>query len=248
VHQWGLLGILPAKCEIITFKKTPDVPNPKTPEVPKTSDECCYVRYIRHAGVWSRNEFTSAIPQAAVARVWRSELNDFEEQHLEDAVFPFFPAALRPKEAGISLVPRPCSEAFWHSYAEPLDEFLKEARAFCKRLETVGAFQGASRVPDRPVNEALYELEGLTVSIGTSGSFDAGTRQFRNHLVSPSLLAFFAKMALLDLEEGRRPHRCKTCSKVFISGDARALYCSQRCRNTMQRRRQRAGFAARNQA
>jgi hypothetical protein len=47
-------------------------------------------------------------------------------------------------------------------------------------------------------------------------------------------------MALLDLTERRRVLTCRTCGRVFVSAAYQALYCSERCRSTAQKRAYRA--------
>jgi hypothetical protein len=98
---------------------------------------------------------------------------------------------------------------------------------------------GADSIDADSVNEALVFLEGLASSIGRPGRFLLAKRRIQRELVSPSLLASFSEMFLRDLEKGRSAFRCAMCDQYFVSDEIRAQYCTPRCRNTMQRRRQR---------
>ena len=62
----------------------------------------------------------------------------------------------------------------------------------------------------------------------------------RQRWVSPSLLGSLAMMALLDLSELRRVLPCENCRQVFVTESYQQKFCSERCRNTAQKRRQRA--------
>jgi hypothetical protein len=247
VREWGLLGILPAVCESLTLP------------APRQADGSYeYRRFVRRAGVWGqtcgqwaeRGGHTGdrtppgALSEPPGAVLWRWEKYDFTFEPLEQSVLDYLPATAYSGVGRNDLsIPRPCSESFWREYAEPICNFTRWAVRFCEAVEIAGNYGGpdlASKKELSSVNEALYFLEGLSQSIGTSAAFETGTSHLRRSMVSPSLLASFAEMALRDLENDRRARRCATCEAFFVSDDVRAQYCSPRCRNTMQRRRQRS--------
>jgi hypothetical protein len=253
VRQWGLLGILPVRYEIITLP---------------------HVRYVRRAGVWSatiRKVVESKLPlQGALAATkrkagrdpkypktratvesspptqsaleWRWEDNDFRAETIERVVLEFFPDVLRQEREHRFLIPRPCSVSFWHQYAEPVELIARSAMKFSQAVEIVSRYKGPDRTQDAEkimLNEALYFLEGFSQSIGAPPRFKLGTSHLTRSRVSPSLLASLVEMFLCDMESERRAYRCEVCQSVFISDDRRAKYCSPRHRNTMQRRRDR---------
>ncbi len=179
------------------------------------------------------------------AAIWRWENGDWEEQPLLKSVYRYFPAVpfLMSEKWDY---PRPCSEEFWYAYGEPVADFARWTIKFKEAVEIVSQFEpfkGTDQEKRRKhyirTDRALYFLEGLAEAIGRPRRFEAGTRQLTHDIVAPSLLSAFAEMVLADFEIGRRAAQCGTCSRFFVSDEPRAQYCSVRCRNTMQRRRQR---------
>ena len=47
-------------------------------------------------------------------------------------------------------------------------------------------------------------------------------------------------MALLDVTEDRRLYRCAACNRIAVAKSRAAKYCSDTCRERMQKRRTRA--------
>jgi hypothetical protein len=241
--QYGLLGILPAVTLAITMPA----------EVTPSGESGRTKMYVRRYGEWeSVKEITSGdllvrpLPGSAghgSALVWDWSKNKFVSEPLDRVVLPYFPALAAAGLEAASRIPLPGTPTFWTQYAEPLKHFCRWTVRFREAVEIVSRFYlsiGSQEPADPdPVNEALVFLEGLASCTGTPGRFQPGKRRFERELVSPSLLASYAEMFLRDLERGRAASRCATCERFFVSDEIRAQYCTPRCRNTMQRRRQR---------
>ncbi len=276
--KYGLLGILPARVEVITLQAF-WVPRSEAWNDPEARGFCPrYVRYVRRAGQWSETGATTEIPDpplteeeatperlydaipsamntladraqdiwpAPGALVWRWKQHDRQEQDLGRALRRYFPDVPH-FVSHAHTYPRPCSEDFWSSYGEPVAEFARWALRFKEAVESVSQMETPRKNPTeadrqriRVENEALLFLEGLSGTVGTPRRLRPGTRNLVRYVVAPSLLSAFAEMFLEDAELGRRALRCDTCGMFFVSDEPHARYCSVRCRNTMQRRRQR---------
>jgi hypothetical protein len=107
--------------------------------------------------------------------------------------------------------PLPATEAFWKLYAEPVDEF-----AIARGRRSLHALT----FPASPVLVAHDE------------GFDQAWS-------APSLLGHLALMLLQDMTGHQRLLECEVCQRIRTSPRASARYCSDRCRNTAQKRRQR---------
>jgi hypothetical protein len=153
--------------------------------------------------------------------------------------FPHVPAAERTTHQ----YPMPESDEFWATYGEPLGWLLGAAnqlRAAVLDLSADPALGNASPMDFvYRLDTAVRLLHGLlspvqpSLTVGSDG-------EFRQTWRTRSLLSSFALMALLDLTERRRVLTCRTCGRVFVSAAYQALYCSERCRGTAQKRAYRA--------
>jgi hypothetical protein len=249
--ECGLLGILPATVEMITFPAVADDSDDPTTWRAKT--------YVRRLGEWASidriitgdliSRGSDAIAGHGTALIWRGREHKYVFEGLERAVLSYFPTVAEAGSAVTNRVPLPGTPSFWSRYAEPLKAFCRWTVRFREAVDLVSRFSnsmgpqdrdtGADSIDADSVNEALVFLEGLASSIGRPGRFLLAKRRIQRELVSPSLLASFSEMFLRDLEKGRSAFRCAMCDQYFVSDEIRAQYCTPRCRNTMQRRRQR---------
>jgi hypothetical protein len=129
--------------------------------------------------------------------------------------------------------PLPASPNFWREYAEPVDDFLRAAQRLQSAL--------IDHSKDRP--HGLLTLRRLINPIGIDfePGKDHGIKTMRWR--SPSLLASYAMMILLDFNNERRPrlHKCErdNCGTLFVSSAYQARYCSPSCRFAVLKRGQR---------
>jgi hypothetical protein len=136
--------------------------------------------------------------------------------------------------------PRPASEEFWRVYAEDADQFLRLAFSFADAIRILAQAGGKQLAGDQ-LAEARQALEFLNrLAAGAEAGFslrDNGAVE--SCWKTPSLIAAFARMALLDLARGWI-QVCARCARVFISSAGKARFCSPRCRYAVQRRLWRA--------
>ena len=158
---------------------------------------------------------------------------------LEDVFFPqSATSAPRPL-----LMPRPFTEDFWRLYAEPVGLFLAWAVWLKLAIESL---RGGEAPAWRLVGWERAEpslgrqvLDWITWSaspvLGVSGQ-----GRYEQRWKFPSLIGSLAMMMYVDLVVGGRVKVCGNCATVFVSRAGGARYCSHRCQNTAQKRRQRA--------
>lgn len=173
-------------------------------------------------------------PEAEV-ELWSANTNEWVTEPISGGFADFFPDTQTEARTAFPY-PLPNSEAFARSYGEPVVAFSDWANRFRIAVETLSSFDPSERQrgDDIDVQRSASFLETLANTIG----FKLALRpKLTTVYYSPSLLATFAKMFLLDIEAGFRACYCSTCGDSFVALDRRALYCSPTCRNTMQRRR-----------
>jgi hypothetical protein len=157
----------------------------------------------------------------------------YYEEPLSQTWGNFFPDV--PKnEKDTYLYPIPLSDAFWHLYAESVDDFLAGAIVLAKAVDSISHNAGG---------EGWYSDEGVSLlnNLVSSASMMVrpGGDTYIQEWRTPSLLASYAVMALQDLTQQRRLLNCETCNKPFITDAYQARYCSDTCRHTAQKRRYR---------
>lgn len=137
--------------------------------------------------------------------------------------------------------PAPLSEEFWRAYGEPYDDFLDGLQCFAEAmwlLEPQRSAEKLSREDARRVSRGTELLNALLAPANATLVTAPGA-SFEQRWICGSLLSAFAMMALQDLAEGRHIHPCRTCSRLFVSQHPAARFCSDQCRWTSQKRRQR---------
>jgi len=146
----------------------------------------------------------------------------------------YFPS-VRPLDRATFDYPLPMSDAFVALYAEPLDQFIAAGNAFTEALEALTAPAGETRFSpqdgERVFGSLLADV-ATTVSRAPDGTLRERSR-------SRSLIGTLAAMAKEDLLRGN-VRRCPRCNQLFRSVSYQGRYCSPRCRNTFQKRVQRA--------
>lgn len=163
----------------------------------------------------------------------------------------------------------PLSAPFWHVYGEPVVRFMEWARGMRDALSDLTTISPAvltqlmwrdpydeegNLISDEATRleaslELLNWLTGSIAPVLTVYPFDAnilhpdswsrGEPELRQVWTFPSLLAAMAWMIVRDIKGSRRVYLCANCGTPFTSSSPKAGYCSVKCRNTAQKRRQR---------
>ena len=129
--------------------------------------------------------------------------------------------------------PRPFTEEFWQQYAEPEDEFYKNATALYRALGQLDDKEGdGTRQPEALLNSLVSGVNPVM------RRQEDGT--FRQYWASLSLIESLSMMAFLDRTESRFQVRCDVCATQFLTRIPTQRYCSGKCRWAAQKRRQRA--------
>jgi len=122
------------------------------------------------------------------------------------------------------------TQEFWRAYAEPLDSFLESARLLEGALRLLKEAQREAQSPSDPEDDpaalaqrALPRLNRLVAAVSPSLKFGDGV--FRQRWSSPSLLASYTMMALLDLADDR-VRACAECGRLFVTDAYQTVYCS----------------------
>lgn len=149
----------------------------------------------------------------------------------------FFPG-VPSKDAKTYRYPAPLSKTFWSCYAEPVEDFVAAVAKLGKAVTLIESSRDTNDTTSARIREGVDNLHALTRTIRSTVSPEHG--KFRQEWVSTSLLGGLAMMALLDLTEQHRILSCQTCGAFVVTKAYQAVYCSDRCRNTAQKRRHRA--------
>jgi hypothetical protein len=151
--------------------------------------------------------------------------------------FPDVPSEERETHA----YPQPCTDAFWKSYAEPLEVFLHGAAVL---RDAVVSLSRPEPEPENEDQEGPEFVAGIVkgteallslLSGVTPGLIPLPKGRYLPTWASGSLLGAFAMMAYLDLTERRRVFSCARCGRIFTSQAYQARYCSNRCRYVVQK-------------
>jgi hypothetical protein len=182
-----------------------------------------------------------------------------------DVFAKYFPG-IGVREEDYPKLPKPLTEEFWAAYREPVQDFMWQAKHMSDALVALStipidvylAYQERAD-PEEEVAICLPDgswtidsrgndffrgkshLNDLTATVApVLQAAKVGTQAaMSERWVFRSLLASLAMMAHRDLVSGARLHVCTHCGSPFPSINPRAAYCSVRCRNTAQKRRQR---------
>jgi hypothetical protein len=136
-------------------------------------------------------------------------------------------------------LPNPHDEEFWRSYREPLSEIAFATRRLGWIMETVATnspkYARPSAQQQEKSSRALGDLATFTENTWPRVVLEEGRPQVR--WSAPSLLGRLALMITFDLAGRGTVRTCAGCGTPFVSSAPQAVYCSDRCRNTVQQRR-----------
>jgi hypothetical protein len=149
----------------------------------------------------------------------------------------FFPRVDRAEQLPFSYHV-PLTDEFWSAYSEPRRDFLQAAAAlsrFVEGLKRIAEDRHASEDDEALIDDAIDLLPRLLGPVAPALIRDQAGRPALGWLCG-SLLSAFAIMALQDIVEGRLPQRCEVCRRYFVSRSHKAIYCSEKCRQTANKR------------
>ena len=229
----GLLGLLLQRTKMISTA-------PRLRGSATTPSRCSYFRtgrgWASFIGSASFKEIApnpldiDGRPHAVVEHWTRTRLGpEIGVEPLSSTWAKFFPTVPKGEEETFDY-PQPLTEKFWRLYAEPLGGFLDGIEAL--RLGLLYG-QDDGEDPGFPMF-AEESMDTLIASVRPALVLSDG--KLRQRWTAPSLLGMFAAMVMRDLTESRRVLECAVCGSVFTSTAWQGKYCSERCRNTAQKR------------
>ncbi|HET6497056.1 MAG TPA: hypothetical protein VFH61_17030 [Thermoleophilia bacterium] len=133
-------------------------------------------------------------------------------------------------------MPSPHSEEFWRSYGEPLAAIVDAAAQLRWILDVIAAHL-PKHVRPTPrqrgqLTAAVDHLASFTSNTWPRADLDAEGKP-RVRWAAPSLLGSFALMIMLDFAGKGTVRVCKRCGTPFTSPAPIAIYCSDRCRQAV---------------
>ena len=168
--------------------------------------------------------------------------DQFRQERLTETWGLFFPDVPKKNQETYQY-PEPLSEGFWRIYTEPLGSFIGCARMLRDALDYLRELKPVEDEFDETmqaftVGSGLSTINSLVADVGM-GLYISPNSSYYLRWATPSLIAAFAAMLILDLSGGRRPRRCGACGTFFFTDSYQMLYCSDKCRHTAQKRRYR---------
>lgn len=166
----------------------------------------------------------------------------YEETTLGDAIARYFPDVPN-NEQDTHEYPIPLSNEFWYQYGESLGEFRDAVSQFQNMVEALGKNEGPlDYLPTKDLHDlisaqgSLHSLASVSPVLGN----DANGQNIPRWAFL-SLLGIFAFSVWQELVGGKSVYQCARpkCRKVFLSSNTRRQYCSDRCRQTEEKARQR---------
>jgi hypothetical protein len=253
IAEWcaehGLLGLLPQRATLIALAPVEESPLLVQTSYVRTTDRGWIAtrkrarrdRRARSARIRQPDSTELVNPHAIVAS---HDAPGTQEEPLARALAPFFPET-ETDYAETFAYPIPLSPAFWRAYAEPVHAFIESAQLLSLALRLLDEARFPREPDDDPAHIArlgLRRLNGLVSPLSPSLHFIDG--ELRQRWASPSLLASYAMMALLDLE-GRRIRACAECGRVFATDAYQTRYCTPAHANRARKRKHRSRLSAR---
>ena len=237
-QRFGLLGVLLQRVETVVF---PPQTLPARGDRRRMVARNCLVRTPRGWQMVCSMVDLDA-PSLAGARasgeVMLHPLNSFQitPEPIATTWARFFPSFQAESYEGF----HPGYDEFFQMYQEPIEEFFRAASELIDALETIARIAGQeSQDSDSRFNlrSAINVLDGLASATRLHHQLtndDGLVEQW----IAPTLLSSLALMAFHDLAGGRELRNCenRTCSRLYVSGAYQARYCSERCRQTVNKR------------
>ena len=166
--------------------------------------------------------------------------------------YRYFPHISREEQDRLehewSAPPVPPSTEFWQAYAEPIREFMVNARWFANAIQVLAGEPSAKIVEGRESAldraGAVERLQRLMTPVTLGLQLAKG--RYHQLWRSPSLLGHLAMQAVEDLlGKRRRWVTCPACDKVVPTTHHRKRFCSERCASRYRQQQQRKRDAKR---
>lgn len=256
--RYGLLGVLPHITHLVTLPTRWDtVPNISAPDafiVPSV------VRFIRTNIGWTARTTSSLMRTEGTPKPGkRGELlpakfqdgtgviigdlrgHQLRIERLDETWSRFFPD-VQSDDRLTYQYPMPLSDGFWQQYAEPVADFANAATELLTAVTALRALRPIQSLTEDERYDLAYGRDVLHALVSSVkpvlGFGEDGRPEMR--WASGSLIGSIAMMALEDVSQGSLLRRCAVCGRAFATRDARAIYCTARCRRTSQKRASRA--------
>jgi len=225
--EYGLLGVLLHRSESVSLPML------------ESGEQLGLNRYARETAGWIAAKTLDRDP--AHAGAWVRQVGRFwsEFEPLDETWGRFFPQLSDPRA-----IPPPFSDAFWNTYAEPLDSFLEAAQFLKRAVGQLSAIRDSrEKLEDKQRNfagGAQQLIHSLTITVRPMMYLTTRNR-YGFAWATGSLLSSLAMMALLDFTENRLLMcRNPKCGALFTTKSVEAKYCSARCRGAVQMRKYRS--------
>jgi len=263
-RQYGLLGILPQTSIQLRLAPRWRIIQLSAGGGTRRALSPCQTIYVRTPAGWQgfiestgwdhmmwegneESDDTLAEPNAGISPITPKALmtglfsSTYEEMRLGEAIGPFFPQ-IPMAERDTTEYPHPLSDEFWNQYCEPLAEFRWAVKDFQTMIDNLSHAGPMFEVPPRQWNAMVQGRDQLNSLLSISPGFDYqvdGTTSAT--WTFPSLLAIFAFEIWEKLIGGQSVKHCKrtNCRRLFLTAQYNRDYCSDRCRQSEEKARQR---------
>ena len=243
--RWGLLGVLPHMASFIQL-----APQMAYEGYDNWERYPFKVTYERINGRWIDRHVCSRRKWRAYAKVTDQllyETSFASEKTLTEAVWPFFPSAMR-SESESWWYPLPLSDEFACTYAEPLSQFVYWAEILAIAVQQMSPAYLAYNLRELHDEEAFITnhhdfipaVDKLLGPIAQTVTYSRTAKELSLKWNMPSLISSFALMAVYDSVAGTRVERCPSCMRMFTTSAYQAVYCSNKCAWTHRKRKKRA--------
>ncbi|NQV22122.1 MAG: hypothetical protein HQ511_11960 [Rhodospirillales bacterium] len=268
-EKFGLLGVLPQKCQIVELAprwRPLAISGFEDAATDDGSEDLLLMptlrRYNRFGSGWiSRddqyapnanrmpvNSVGDLVERAEYPKGWPSPgaviagpgTRNWNRESLDISWKPFFPGVPKPESLTYDY-PMPLSDEFWQSYAEPIEVFVDAVADLHWALRNLRKKDSSAESEDDYDARVLAGQSALNKLAYpiTACVVVNNGGQIRQKWVSTSLLASLSMMALLDITGNGRVLTCPVCRGLFTSTSSKTKYCSPKCRNTQQKRNSR---------
>ena len=248
-QSYGLLGVLLQRVDKVVL--------PARSEAHRTKHFCVQDRHLWTARGWQLASTQKACDGAAMADGELPGVSLHPLDSLEAGFEPFqqtwakFFPTIPPDGRESYQYPQPTSDEFWGLYREPVREFIDAATLLEQALTRLAKGRGTFADGERSKTPSAVDDYGLAIDDLNSYAstvrwcLEPELNKFVQRWKSPSLFSSLAMMVLQDISGGQVPRACPTCGGIFVSAAYQATYCSQRCRQTMNKRTVRKNARAR---
>lgn len=163
----------------------------------------------------------------------------YEADALGETIGKFFPD-VAPEDLETYEYPLPLTGDYWRQYGEPLQEFQWAVGDFRNMVENLSHKDRNDQRSRMLAKRGEDQLNAMLASVNPQVWLDP-EGSVMPEWTFPSLLAIFAVEVSQSLTRGMSIQHCSRprCGKFFFSSQYNRAYCSDRCRNSEEKARQR---------